>query len=80
MPGATWLRRGLQSSAGHTEDQSPRKYIWKSNSRKRRTLRSSRLNPARLCTGGPQRRVWQQTAEPLTRIALGRVALQSVKK
>lgn len=27
--GATWLRRGLQSSAGHTEDQSPRKSIWK---------------------------------------------------
>ncbi len=29
MPGATWLRRGLQSKAGHTEDQLPRKYIWK---------------------------------------------------
>ncbi len=24
--GATWLRRGLQSSAGHTEDGLPRKY------------------------------------------------------
>ncbi len=24
-PGATWLRRGLQSSAGHTEDPQPRK-------------------------------------------------------
>ena len=28
MPGATWLRRGLQSSAGHTEAQLPRKYNW----------------------------------------------------
>jgi len=27
--GATWLRRGLRSSAVHTEDQLPRKYIWK---------------------------------------------------
>jgi len=27
--GAIWFRRGLQSSAGHTEDQSPRKSIWK---------------------------------------------------
>ncbi|AMO97205.1 hypothetical protein CFter6_4617 [Collimonas fungivorans] len=24
--GATWFRRGLQSSAGHTEDRLPRKY------------------------------------------------------
>jgi len=24
--GATWFRRGLQSSAGHTEGGSPRKY------------------------------------------------------
>jgi hypothetical protein len=28
--GATWFRRGLQSSAGHTEDWLPRKYIQKS--------------------------------------------------
>jgi hypothetical protein len=28
--GATWLRRGLQSRVVHTEDQSPRKSIWKS--------------------------------------------------
>jgi len=30
LMGATWLRRGLRSSAVHTEDQLPRKYIWKS--------------------------------------------------
>lgn len=27
--GPTWLRRGLQSSKVHTEDQLPRKSIWK---------------------------------------------------
>lgn len=27
--GPTWLRRGSRSSAVHTEDQSPRKSIWK---------------------------------------------------
>ena len=49
--GATWFRRGLQSSVGHTEDQLPRKSNWKRNSRQRRQLRPSRLIPARLCTG-----------------------------
>jgi hypothetical protein len=34
--GATWFRRGLQSSVGHTEDQLPRKSNWKRNSRQRR--------------------------------------------
>jgi len=41
--GATWFRRGLQSSAGHTEGQLPRKYNWKRYKRERRALRSSRL-------------------------------------
>ena len=51
ITGATWFRRGLQSSVGHTEDQLPRKSNWKRNSRQRRQLRPSRLIPARLCTG-----------------------------
>lgn len=51
--GLTRFRRGLQSSAGHTEGfRFPRKSIWKKYSRKRRNLRFSRLIPAERCTEG----------------------------
>lgn len=40
--GTTWLRRGLQSSAEHTEGQPPRKSNWKRNSRERLLVRSYR--------------------------------------